>query len=265
MLASRFKNVWLAIALMAAAVSASAADSQILQQALATLVPEKAANALAKIPDSGRKLLAARSYLRSHASLDQRWSWNESEIAAYEGSADQKALLADIARIAEHFNAANPGYSLYTNTQVRSLDKQLAAWNSNGSVAVAASNLLLAMENEARISISTGNPKLPEQLKAWLGAHSPKPSPNLAAPGLSAHGQMHAIDFQITKAGALIAPADSSKVDTIWRSMGWEAKLKASIAAVGLRFAGPLTSPDEPWHYSYTPGNKEPGNAVISK
>jgi hypothetical protein len=250
---------------MAATASASAADSQILQQALATLVPEKAANALAKIPDSGRKLLAARSYLRSHASLDQRWSWSESQIAAYEGSKEQKDLLADIARIAEHFSTANPGYSLYANTQVRSLDKQLAAWNSNASVETAASNLLLALENEANISISAGNPKLPEQLKAWLGAHAPKPSPNLAAPGLSAHGQMHAIDFQIAKAGALIAPADSSKVDSVWRSMGWDAKLKTSIAAVGLPFVGPLTSPDEPWHYSYTPDHKESENAAISK
>lgn len=261
---SRFLGCLLSIGLMAAA-NASAADSLILQQALAKLVPEKAASALAEIPDPGRKLLAARSYLRSHADLEQRWSWSESQIAAYEGSPEQKALLADIARIAEHFSAANPGYSVYTNTQVRSLDKQLAAWNSNASVATAASNLLLALENETSIRISAGNPALPEQLKAWLGSHSPKPSPNLAAPGLSAHGQMHAIDFQIAKAGVLIAPADSSKVDSVWRSMGWDLKLKASINAVGVAFAGPLTSPDEPWHYRYTPGNKEPGNAVISK
>lgn len=259
-------RTFFAIVLLAAfSAPLVAADANVLQQALSQNLPEPAVKALAAIPDPGRKLLAARSYYRSQAELERRWSWSESQIAAYEGSAEQKALLADIARIAEHFSATNPGYSLYTNTRVRSLDMQLAAWNSNDSVAAAASNLLLSLENEANISISPGNPELPEQLKAWLGAHAPKPSPNLAAPGLSAHGQMRAIDFQIAKAGAVIAPADSSKVDLVWRSMGWDAKLKASITAVGLPFVGPLTSPDEPWHYSYTPDDKEAGNAAIAK
>ena len=91
---------------------------------------------------------------------------------------------------------------------------------------------------------------LPDQLKAWLGTHAPVPSPNLAAPGLSAHGQMHAIDFQISQNGSLVAQANSADIDSVWRAQGWDVKLKASIAAAGPAFEGPLTSPDEPWHFS---------------
>jgi hypothetical protein len=242
-----------------------AIDATVLQQVLSQNLPEPAVQALAAIPDPGRKLLAARSYFRSQAHLEKRWSWSEAQIAAYEGSPEQKTLLADIARIAEHFSAAYPGFSLYTNTQVRSLDKQLASWNENASVGSASSNLLAALATDSSVNMDVGNAKLPMQLKAWLSAHTPSPSPNLAAPGLSAHGQMHAIDFQISQNGTLIAPADSSKVAAVWRAQGWEARLKASITAVGPAFEGPLVSPDEPWHYSYTPVNAKTGQAVVSK
>ena len=241
-----------------------AIDAATVQQALSQNLPEPAVKALAAIPDPGRKLLAARSYYRSQAGLEKRWSWSEAQIAAFEGSAGQKALLADIARIDAHFRAANPGYSLYSNTKVRSLDKQIASWNENASVGTAAAHLMAALDADTTLNVDAGNPKLPVQLKAWLGAHTPSPGPNLAAPGLSAHGQMHAIDFQISQNGTLIAPADSAKVTTVWRAQGWDAKLKASITAAGPAFEGPLTSPDEPWHYSYSPAHEETGHVEIS-
>ena len=246
-------HVLLSCSLMLAFPAIAAIDAEVLQQALAKSLPLKAVDALANIPDPGRKLLAARSYYRSQSTLDKHWSWSEDQIIAFEGSPEQKVLLADIALIADHFATANPGYSLYMNMKVRSLDKQIVSWNTNASVAAAAGNLLSALENDPNIILNADNAKLPDQLKAWLSGHAPNPSPNLAAPGLSAHGQMHAIDFQISKNGSLIAQANSAEIDSIWRAQGWSAKLKASITAAGPAFEGPLTSPDEPWHYNYTP------------
>lgn len=227
---------------------AKAADAEKVQQLLADATPAISHEALNRIPDVGRKLLAARSYMRSQANFESRWSWNDEKIAAFEGSAEQKALLAEIEQVAGHFSNANPGFTLYANTKVRSLDKQIEAWNSNASVGAAAAALQSAFEIEF-----SSVEKTPPDLKNWLTSYKPQPTPSLAAPGLSAHGQMHAIDFQIMKDGAIIAPADTSKVQSIWRDQGWDVKIHASILVAGSDFHGPLQSPDEPWHYSYTP------------
>ena len=241
-----------------------AASTENLQDVLAQTLPAKASQTLAAIPDNGRKLLAARSYFRSQATLDARWSWSEAQIKAYEGSAEQKQLLADIARINDHFGAVNPGYALYTNSKVRSLDRQIEAWNENASVGTAAAELLMAFESNTTLDLGPDNPNRYAQLKAWLRASTPQQGPNLAAPGLSAHGQMRAIDFQIAQGTRIIAAADSAEVENIWRAQGWGAKLKASISAAGPAFEGPLTSPDEPWHYSYSPEHEVTGHVEIS-
>ena len=254
----------LTVALMLAAPGVSGMDAGVLQHALAKYLPEKAVAALAQIPESGPKLLAARSYYRSKADLDSRWSWDAAQIAAYEGSSEQKALLGEIDLVAEHFAQTNPGFTLYVNSQVRSLDRQISSWNTNASVIAAGESLLSALAADPEISVREENPELPGRLEHWMRAYSPKPGPNLAAPGLSAHGQMHAIDFQILENGVLIAPADREKVDTVWRQQSWETKLKASIVAVGAAFVGPLVSPDEPWHYTYRPGQGEPAFGEVT-
>jgi hypothetical protein len=247
---------------MFAAPAVPGMDAAVLQNALAKNLPEKAVAALVQIPEAGPKLLAARSYYRSKADLDSRWSWDAAQIAAYEGSSEQVALLSEIDLVAEHFAQTNPGFTLYVNSQVRSLDRQISSWNANASVIAAGESLLAALAADPTISLSEENPELPGRLEHWLRAYSPKPGPNLAAPGLSAHGQMHAIDFQILENGVLIAPADSQKVDTVWRQQSWDTKLKASIVGAGAEFVGPLTSPDEPWHYTYRPGHAESGEAT---
>lgn len=254
----------LTVLLLGCSARLPAADADLVQETLAQALPETVVQTLAAIPDTGRKLLAARSYFRSQASLEKRWSWTDAQITAYEGSLEQKQLLADIARINEHFGAVNPGYALYTNTKVRSLDKQITAWNENASVGVAAAQLMAALASDTTLNLSAENPHRAAQLNSWLASHTPHPGPNLAAPGLSAHGQMHAIDFQIAQGTRVIAPADSALVETIWRAQGWDAKLQASITAAGPAFEGPLTSPDEPWHYSYSPAHEVSGHVDIS-
>lgn len=251
------RNLLMTAILMMATLQLLAVDSTALQNALAKNLPGKAVDVLARIPESGPKLLAARSYYRSSADLDSRWSWDDAKIAAFQDSREQKALLADIDRVAQHFSQSNPGYALYANTKVRSLDKQIASWNSNASVIASGDTMLQKLLTESGIQLSADNTKLSEQLKSWLSTHTPKPSPNLAAPGLSAHGQMRAIDFQIEKDGTLVAPAETAKVDSVWRAQGWSEKLNASIVQAGPAFQGPLLSPDEPWHYTYTANNEE--------
>jgi hypothetical protein len=238
--------------------SVLAVDATLLQEVLAQDLPPVAAAALADIPEPGRKLLAARSYHRAKTGLESRWSWDQARIASYEGSAEQQALLAQIASVAAHFAAANPGYTLYTNTRVRSLDEQLKAWNSNASVGASGDALLASLASAPEGDLGAGNPERARQLQAWLHAQTPQPAPTLAAPGLSAHGQMRAIDFQVMAGGEVVAGTDSTTVETIWRTGGWAEKLKASITQAGPAFEGPLASPDEPWHYTYLPSRDEP-------
>jgi hypothetical protein len=215
----------------------------------------RAAGALDRIEGLGPKLLAARSYLRSAARLPERWSWSQEQIDAYYGSPAQVALDAEIARIRVIFEADNPGYTLFVNPLVRSLDVQLQHWNENRSVADAGNHLLRALReivgaggfpapgtNEARVRFSQA-----------LKAHQPQPKPALAAPGLSPHGQMHAVDFQVRQGALLVAGPSTAQVETIWLGLGWRDRLESAIRRASHKFSGPLQSPDEPWHYDYRP------------
>lgn len=89
--------------------------------------------------------------------------------------------------------------------------------------------------------------RLAEFLQHWR----PKRAAALAAPGLSAHGRLQAIDFAVYKDDQVVAPTTLTNADAVWEEDGWSAKLKE--ATLGTRFVGPLRSPDEPWHYEYGP------------
>jgi len=172
------------------------------------LVDPRAASALERVDGVGRQLLAARSYLRASTGIGDRWSWTKKQISAFEGSADQQALLEQIGAVRSAFERSNPGYTLFVNERVRSLDEQLSNWNRNDSVASAAANLEAATQE---FLAKTGWPAPGEQilrgLAAFLQAQTPEPKPTLAAPGLSAHGQMHAVDFHVLSPNASRAPS----------------------------------------------------------
>ena len=228
-----------------------ASDATAFETALMKMAPPPSAEALAQIPDPGRKLLALRSYLRSGPKIAERWSWTADEIKAFEGTTEQKALLAEIDAVKQHFKAANPGYEIYVHGTIRSLDEQIAKWNANESVGVAAQEILsayrAAFTDEALTFAGVDETKL----AAWLRSFKPSKRANLAAPGMTLHGRASAIDFQVMKDGQIYAGADTRKVESVWRAEGWDQKLKASITAAGPSFKGPLTDPDEPWHYDY--------------
>ncbi|WP_421696247.1 hypothetical protein [Aestuariivirga sp.] len=222
-------------------------DTDTLHSMLLKLAPPPSEQALEHIPDTGRKLLALRSYLRFGSKIAERWSWTEAEIAAFQDSQEQRSLLAEIEAVNQHFMAANPGYKLYVHGTVRSLDEQIAKWNENKSVGLAAQDILSAYTN-TRLD-KPG----PAALAIWLRNYLPPNRPSLAAPGLTSHGRALAIDFQIMKNGQIYAGANTKHVESLWRTEGWGQKLKTSITAAGPSFSGPLTEPDEPWHYDYSP------------
>jgi hypothetical protein len=237
----------IAVAILAGPVGASS-DPVKLEAELLALAPPPSEEALARIPDPGRKLLALRSYLRAGSGLATRWSWTDEEIKAFEGSAAQKALLAEIDAVKAHFKAANPGFEIYVHGTIRSLDEQFAKWNGNESVAAAAQEILAAYQ--AAFSEGAADAK---KVAAWLRGFQSSKRANLAAPGLTLHGRASAIDFQIMKDGRIHAGANTKEVESVWRAEGWDQKLKASMNAAGPSFKGPLENPDEPWHYDHQP------------
>ena len=246
----------LAIALCSPAAQADdgldAAAIEALALDIATRSDARVAAVLPLIDGAGSKLLALRSYLRSGCHLAARWSWTQEQIAAYEGSAEQDQLNAEIQRVREKFEQSNPGFQLFVNPQVRSLDVQLADWNRNESVAAASARLLqdaVAHLGAAATDALRGAP----MLESFLKSYTPLPTPAVAAPGLSPHGQARAIDFQVHRGGEIIAGPDTQTIGTVWEQGGWAARLDRAVREAGSRFDGPLVSPHEPWHYSYAP------------
>jgi hypothetical protein len=157
--------------------------------------------------------------------------------------------------VRQQFVKANPGYELWVNPEVRSLDTQLTNWNRNESVSLAAAGLLAAIHELMATPTMRAlqAPDAREAVERFLVSYSPQPPAALAAPGLSPHGQMRAVDFQVHKGGTVVAGPRTATIATEWDAAGWTEKLKAAVQASGSRFTGPLESPREPWHYTYTP------------
>ncbi len=138
----------LAVSFAAPTSAAWGEDVDTISDLFNELAPPPANEALEQIPDLGRKLLALRSYVRAGSGLADRWSWTEEKIKAFQGSTEQQALLAEVAAVSAHFAEANPGYELYANTRVRSLDVQIGSWNRNESVGIEGAAILAAWTAE---------------------------------------------------------------------------------------------------------------------
>ena len=219
----------------------------------AALAPPPSGEALSEIPDPGRKLLALRSYLRFGKGLAERWSWTEAEVKAFDGSPEQKALLAEIAAVKAQFKTANPGFEVYVHATTRSLDEQIVKWNANESVGLGGAEILNAFTAAFGEAATPTDDAYLKKAGTWLRGFQPAKRANLAAPGLTLHGRASAIDFQIMKDGKIYAGASEKQVESLWTAEGWDVKLKASIDAAGPSFLGPLANPHEPWHYDYVP------------
>jgi hypothetical protein len=258
--AGRF-HIVVSIALMLAplrlvAEPVAGAPEQRLEQYLdrvAATLPPHTAETLSKIEGTPRRLLATRSYLRAGEDLRARWSWSAEEIRAHTQSAEHRALIDETAAVRRRFEAQNPGYTLYANTEARSLELQVSRYNSNKSVGRAANQLRKsALAEVFRPEYnSPAESESVERFKKFLTGWRPPTAAALAAPGISRHGQLRAIDFQIMKNGAIVAPTETASVKRNWDAPGWTEKLQAAMS--GTKFRGPLRSPYEPWHYEFDP------------
>lgn len=220
---------------------------------IAASLPEKTAATLKQIDGTPRRLLAARAYLRAGGELRSRWSWTMDEIQTHTHSPEYRALVDETDQVRARFEAQNPGYTLYANTEARSLELQITRFNTNKSVERVAATL----HKQAVAELSKpgyGSPEAADSVQRFkqflAGWHPPTAAP-LAAPGISRHGQLRAIDFQIMKDGAIVAATDTGTVKRSWDAPGWTKKLQTAMA--GSNFRGPLQSPYEPWHYEYDP------------
>lgn len=224
-----------------------------LEEFFEALPESPAKDALFRIPDMGRRLLALRSYSRMGRGIRKRWSWTDKQIKAYEGSEEQKALLTEVGEIMAHFVEANPGYELYARTNVRSLDTQIKNWNKSKSVQIPAIEIYVSWKEKFGEESENEGTFTEKAFWKWINTYKRKRRPGLAAPGLSRHGQARAIDFQIMKDGKIIAGTNFGIIKSVWQAEGWAEKLKDSIDTAGPSFRGPLKLPYEPWHYDYFP------------
>lgn len=222
-------------------------------QHIAVSLPEKTAATLERIDGTPRRLLAARAYLRAGDTLRSRWSWTTDEIQAHARSPEYRALLDETDRVRKRFESQNPGYTLYANTDARSLELQIVRFNTNKSVGRVAASLHEQVLTELAKPVygSPDQADAVERFKQFLADWRPPTAAPLAAPGISRHGQLRAIDFQIMKGGAIVAPTETAKVKRSWDAPGWTNKLQTALE--GSNFRGPLQSPYEPWHYEYDP------------
>lgn len=206
-----------------------------------------------RIDGTDRQLLALRSYLRSKDSLASRWSWSQAEIDAYGRSDQYRDMMAEIDKIKSRFERANPGFTLYANTDVRSLDLQIERWNENATVGEIAHSLYRASCDYLAASMGKRAAGTADRFRDFLVQWQPELPAPLAAPGLSLHGRARAIDFQVHKDDQMIAGTDTAEIARTWVGQGWAQKLNEAVRAASGKFQGPLTLPDEPWHYEYRP------------
>ena len=245
----QFAGLALAVVLgIDAALAASEAQQQAWVQQASADLPPRAVATLQRIAGADRRLLAVRAYLRAGSTLDERWSWSQQQLDAYPSTPEAKAAAADIDAVIAAFAAANPGFTLGVNRLPRSLEVQIAHWNENRSVGITAAALGAALERQFA---ATGGAPDAATVRGALLQWQPPLAAALAAPGLSAHGQARAFDFQVQRDGKVIAGLDAASARSQWDAAGWTQKLQAAVARAGNRFAGPLASPYEPWHYAW--------------
>jgi len=247
-------RVMLLAVLLVMPLAVSAEDSlSAYVDAAGVRLPAQAQKVLQSIEGEPRRVLAMRAYLRAGESFGKRWSWTAQEIAEYESSRAHRLLLEEIGKVTARFEAQNPGYSLFANTQVRSLDLQLSRWNENRGVAKAAEHVYVAAGDELRRGDYPATPdeKATQRFVEFLRNLPPAMPVPLAAPGLSLHGQSRALDFQVRKDGRTVAGPEVASVPDVWEKQGWARKVHAAVEPAQGVFAGPLQSPNEPWHYEY--------------
>ena len=211
--------------------------------------------ALPRIPDRERHLLAIAHYLRRQDQIDTLWTWSVDEARAHEHTDEYRFAMDQVQQVRRAFAELNPGYVLVTDTSARLIGTQVRYWNREPSVRIAARRLQdrvgawLAGETFPADPDSAALARFADRLKTYPTTDLP----TVAVPGLSLHGRLRAYDFAILRRGRLIAGTQSATMDSVWDRAGWTERLREAVTLAGVRLAGPMETPREPWHYEYLP------------
>lgn len=243
---------------------AAPSDEQINRyvDAVAATMPQKVQDALAKVKPTTR-MLALQRYVSTHAQgqLESKWVWDAKQIHEFnEGGKGLKVNQA-AKKVTQQFEAANPGYTLGTSP-LRDIDRQVRLWNHNPA--------LHASATEASKRAADAIARLPDQpdlqslaqFRAFLAAMKLENKNTSAAPGLSDHGQMHAIDFVVIEGKNTVAGTVSGKAGRAEWDPKWRGALRDAVVAANGELSGGVTfkpdhlgtpgnpGPYEPWHYT---------------
>lgn len=194
------------------------------------------------------QLLALRRYVKlGGARVLAQWPWTvEQQHTTYAHTIESLLQLA--VQVKADFERENPGLTL-GYTKARSLHRQAELWVGNDSVVLAGTAIATAAVSELT-QTAYGLPPSEqnmEQFKRFLKAYQGDMDASNAAPGLSDHGQLKAVDFYVMKHGKQVAQIRRATIAVEWLHTGFAAKLKTIALANGL--VGPLKKPYEPWHF----------------
>jgi hypothetical protein len=225
-----------------------------LEAVSAEFTPE-VRSALLLMNGDERRLLALRGYLRAGKSLQSRWAWTEQRIKQFKTTPEYARMMEEVAKVQRRFAELNPGYTLFVNSDVRSLEFQVASWNKEPSIAEASAALyqdaLREMQQRRYRDVPTYN--CLTSFRNFLRSYVLRRPATVATPGLSHHGQLKAFDFVVKRGDQIIAGTTTATLEEEWERPGWSQKLNRAIRESSTKFAGPLQIPREPWHYSYIP------------
>jgi|GEM_PF-2848792 len=245
--------------------------TQHIKAVPAYLNDKRMVEVLDQIPDLNRRLFCLHRYIRildkrSGKWIDERWAFTEGDYKEWKKSEDFKLRKRELREIQDRFTRSNKGYKLVAGSKFRPLDKQIDNWNKNKTVRLNSETYfdlaLVEMKKPVYIGLDTfldtQTPKCREDEVASIRSfynflnlkHRPKPSLMVATPGFSNHGTGLAIDFVVKKDdGSVVVSATNAGK---WTSTGWGAKLATAMRGAA-HFSGPLTTPNEPWHWTFDP------------
>jgi len=222
---------------------------EVYFKVIATTFLPKVQEALRIIGNPDRQLLALRRYIRKTKGLDAQWAWSHEQIKSYEASPQFARVRIEIERVRKKFEELNPGYTLGVSP-IRDLKRQVGLWNGNKTVHVAAEDVKRKCLEEIVNYPDRPDQNATQKFRTFLGHCPVNPEPTSAAPGLSDHGQMHAIDFVVMQGHRKIADTKTATIGVQWDAPGWTQKLKDAVMLSQSTFTGPLQHPREPWHYT---------------
>ena len=245
---------------------------RLIQHSIVFAKPE-VMQALMHIRDKDRYLFAIFRYVRFHhrhpKEFHEFWAWDQDEIDDYKKSLEHAQALKAIKQVKRAFSAdpemKQKHYKLVGRPHARSLKEQYDTWNKpkNKGVKAAGQKLRKILLKEMKKAIypnppdMTGLHQLHKRLTVDWQPGTLKVQ-NLAVPGMSPHGRMRAVDFCVKLAdGSNTIVANTGGAD-YWRKQGYDSALRNAVKqankALGrTAFKGPLSVPDEPWHYTYIP------------